>query len=1074
MPIMQIDELNAIARKTYLEELSQARFDVLIKMAEGCHVLADKGCPGTLEFTTDILKLMGEHFPTSKTRRERIHRNVQSILQTLPANIPSETRHQLGKEISDLIQKIEYPSEKSTLLEDFEKRVRFHIPSGDYRSLIPLFSKLNSLVHIETELNRLKLLKMQSLFFKSLKDKDFLEKKKTQFTKRANIHIEKSIFPTTPEAEAVANALQNSKDANIESLMGEAYAADVEARYDGILKKFDKDIFTRILTDEDYAGKLDASMLAFFSSIKHAQYTLNNSALFPKLLEMVNAFLWKEDKTTLDKANFMTKLLQPKLRQIIQQSIKVPISDEIKTLTELRKIIQKSPPAIFMLDLHVNNKPLLEGDKDSVNIYGNFLNVFNIFSTSLNKLKSFLESSGENLNPLQVQKFIHTLKESLLEMTFLILKRTRHNIDLAIKSGLATSSVWKKHLEALDSLLSSYSDILENQKVLLMKKESGISKSELEKDLKLLNEAQNSLYKKAINELRNLTTFSQQNKSPELINLLSLTRFVMSGIDDLDYSISIIEKGYKAFRLESRSYQEAFSVLHQKNLPPQTASLSAELLKSAKSHFSDILNKNLNKTLEQLARNQMSQKFILLDKFCQKYEKEISHLPTSLIEIKKTSIDVQKLLVLNNICENSLNAIKNAIQTSIENRSNELIQLQALSEAKRQNRGAASFFFSVIERFSPTSDSQKIQLLTNEIASLKDIESQFQKFSNSMLNIDSDDPNFSLDESLTHLYKEYETLKNYLFNMPTLDDISDLQRKAYDAYHAKANLFIENFAIRFLHQPLEQVASETRSLKQSVHLINLHKKAKSLEVFLIKIQITNETVTNLAKTIEIRLSKNCHQITSGLLPNTLNKQDRTHALNKLENAKKILGELKRVEKKLKTSALTHHQNKLRDKLYEIETGEQKLHQQLPKFLLKYASKKNNSTIKVLFQKNLHANKVQLLIRGNDLEFLQKIIDLLNVNTPPLLDSTQVAIVGGALDHFNQFLQITKTTVGVHKFKGLLNEIQKDLSLMDTYIPSKSKNLEAFHRFIQQHANEFEGFNLASIVLTEKRSLKFYP
>ncbi len=82
MPITKkaSQQIEAIAMDALTPVINQERFDVVVKMAEGFHALAEKGYPGAREFLNELFDLLGEHFHTDFKQDDKELLQLQSIL----------------------------------------------------------------------------------------------------------------------------------------------------------------------------------------------------------------------------------------------------------------------------------------------------------------------------------------------------------------------------------------------------------------------------------------------------------------------------------------------------------------------------------------------------------------------------------------------------------------------------------------------------------------------------------------------------------------------------------------------------------------------------------------------------------------------------------------------------------------------------------------------------------------------------------------------------------------------------------------------------------------------------------
>lgn len=317
----------------------------------------------------------------------------------------------------------------------------------------------------------------------------------------------------------------------------------------------------------------------------------------------------------------------------------------------------------------------------------------------------------------------------------------------------------------------------------------------------------------------------------------------------------------------------------------------------------------------------------------------------------------------------------------------------AQEKSKRENTGVRAWFTSLFSATSTATDNDVVQA---ELEQLRDLKEMFLKMNNLTAQSDLTSEILKIKE----LYIKAIFSKNL--------GAGEYNPKLKDAYN------IGNEAFEMVLNDILQ------NIQRDFDLV-LRKGTLTNEALLLELQPIQKKLSDLKKAM----------VGNGSLDDTY-----FMAINKsLINIDKKADAL--------THAMTQHIAKNAKNMVQIE------------FMAEFSTNLKATPISPigrLFTIEQKASFAQKVARKNELSFLQKVIDVAN-NHPAIPHNTQnIQVILGALEYFNRILKVSKMTIGVGKFKGMLIEIEKNSVFANL---DKEDALKAFKKFVEQYPNEFK-------------------
>ncbi len=1220
-------EIRAIARKSYIPIIAKERFDILIKMAEGFQALAEKGHPGALELTTDILNLLGEHFftqgelaltkitdPTEllamqsallKSLKDETFykKKLRDFTKRLTINLDSPALNATAKtkeiarkiRISNLFAKeqelkndaldermvilkqvqviankekqseklkIEFKKfsrreqdkliskfnehlaierqKKSTKIEILEEIIALNNQKelNDYlksnpeaiavinelkRHLAtPTFAKIKEIARstlsgikampdtpsdiasiTDLKLDKYKFLIKEQPFAENLKTIQILERMINFENKKQLLEkIKKEISSCKIEIEEIKGKIKKDAEA-VRYAIKEARADDARARYDAVVQKFNA-YFNKALEEKDINKHLDIHAMAFLTSVNNAIATVQGMDGTRKTLDMIIPFLWIKEKNPASQSTTISK--------IVKKMISDPISTEKSHLTELTIAIRRSALPDFEVEDEQASK---ESTQKNSSLYEKFSALQQNLSTLLKAVRGDFNDEF-SLGEQNLRTLIKTSRNEITQITFDVFGKIYLNFKRLNDAGLIKSAEWKKQIEEMDRLSETINQLNEKQQLLLDKKKSEGNSLKLEKDLLELEEEKHHAFLAISDSIRKLTTLPVEKNNEHLLALTSVSRFVLSGIDNLDWYLDIISKGHQEYLENTDLYQNPFEAMTkisneiaESQAQPQASLGVKEGVEAIKSKIQNFLHYSVG----QFTRNQMAQRLMCLDQFGAKLEyavqREKSH--TDLIsyssETDHLTLEIEgdesaeyfrqegSLKELTNNATKEATQIRTviidklkALQTTQEQLED---QLKKRGQEKLQERSTQSYLNRFANVFYSTPLDTEIANLkrlllenANQQEHVKNIKRQFSALKGVALNLKID-AETDLQKTSKNLYACYKSFKEQLGNPKTSQDLQALLGSNNQLYHSIA-IWLANHQINSLYQELTIIQAKLQEKPNDANsfelLVDLLGKVKTLEKDIEENEVTNKPIDNMIRLKEIlnkQIHKEIRKVCQSLNPENIHQKTAAQHRQLLKTGNEFLMVLKKIDPSLRSAQLNEDEVTLRRQIKRSKTFGN-LGGHLSFSIEEFSTSKAHSTIKKLYQTKttevpMLLRKAQLYSRNDEMEFLQKIIDLLNKNKEHLSDTKKAAIFLGAINYLEEDLQAGRLTIGINNFKKTLNHMKESVfsELKKTsstiYQQLEKEGADALQEFLKAHMIEFENNATANKVIEGNKS-----
>jgi len=250
----------------------------------------------------------------------------------------------------------------------------------------------------------------------------------------------------------------------------------------------------------------------------------------------------------------------------------------------------------------------------------------------------------------------------------------------------------------------------------------------------------------------------------------------------------------------------------------------------------------------------------------------------------------------------------------------------------------------------------------------------------------------------------------------------------------------------------------SKKIEQYFELLNeINQIAKNNENYAIK-----KNSPEIIKSIQAKIASELNEFSKGLSLEDMILHNKKHHNDKLHFATSISNMLETKQEFFDESILSA-KFKLAENLksyQKIETHNEQFKDLIKKIantpIAKTYQEKSGSSF---FLKNMRDSR-----RKNDIEFLQKVIELLN-NDQEMLPIKKISILLGALNHLDQQLQANQLTVGINKLKEVIQQ-KKDEILRE--IPANSdiqkvilrESQHTLKNFVQKNNEKFKIFPVA--------------
>ncbi len=227
-----------------------------------------------------------------------------------------------------------------------------------------------------------------------------------------------------------------------------------------------------------------------------------------------------------------------------------------------------------------------------------------------------------------------------------------------------------------------------------------------------------------------------------------------------------------------------------------------------------------------------------------------------------------------------------------------------------------------------------------------------------------------------------------------------------------------------------------------------------------------------AAVINMKINRELNHIIQNFSWKNLATKDKTHFENQLKLAKATLVYLDTFGQVPKPEAIAKLYSNLDEKIktYELLNKSDEKFTKFAKEIEKHTNSHPDDAVKALFKKEQEHSfrflkNMQLLQRKGDIQFLQKVIELLNdPSSNDMLPANKAAIMMGALNHLDNELHAGVFTFGINNFKHMMQSLKEKMfkDLRDgspeqhqLYQVLAAGSQDALQEFIKDHEKNFK-------------------